>query len=55
LVSITRKRTKRTAIDVISHRLFVVNDNKLMIILNTDNGKLVAKINIVQEVDGVGI
>ena len=41
------------AIDVMDHRLFAVCGNKLMIVLDADNGKVVSKLDIGDRVDGV--
>ena len=41
------------AIDPKDHRLFTVCGNKLMIVLDADNGKVVAKLDIGDRVDGV--
>jgi DNA-binding beta-propeller fold protein YncE len=41
------------AIDIKNHRLFSVCGNKLMIVLDADNGKVVAKTDIGDGVDGV--
>jgi YVTN family beta-propeller protein len=41
------------AIDVNNHRLFSVCGNKLMIVLDADNGKVVDKLEIGERVDGV--
>ncbi len=41
------------AIDTKNHRLFAVCDNKLMIVLNADNGNVVSKLDIGERVDGV--
>lgn len=41
------------AIDTKDHRLFTVCGNKLMIVLDADNGKVVAKLDIGDRVDGV--
>ena len=41
------------AIDSKNHRLFVVCNNKLMIVLDADNGNIVSKIDIGERVDGV--
>lgn len=41
------------AIDDTNHRLFVGCANKMMVILNSDNGKLIATLPIGDEVDGV--
>ena len=41
------------AIDVKDHRLFSVCGNKMMIILNADNGNVVARLEIGERVDGV--
>src|SRR6267142_2617647 len=40
------------AIDRVTHRLFTVCHNGLMIILNSDNGKIVAQVPIGKRVDG---
>jgi YVTN family beta-propeller protein len=42
------------AIDVASHRLFSVCHNKLMIILDSQSGKVVASVPIGERVDGAG-
>lgn len=41
------------AIDIINHRLFTVCGNKLMIVLDAENGKVVSKLEIGDRVDGV--
>ena len=41
------------AIDIKDHRLFAVCGNKLMIVLDADNGKVVSKLTIGDRVDGV--
>ncbi|MEI7660880.1 MAG: YncE family protein [Bacteroidota bacterium] len=41
------------AIDVENHRLFAVCGNKMMIVLDADNGKVVSKLDIGDRVDGV--
>jgi len=41
------------AIDVKDHRLFAVCGNKMMIVLNADNGSVVTKLDIGDRVDGV--
>ncbi|MCK9422802.1 MAG: YncE family protein [Bacteroidales bacterium] len=41
------------AIDIKDHRLFVVCGNKLMIVLDADNGTVVSKLDIGDRVDGV--
>lgn len=41
------------AIDVATHRLFSGCDNKLLVVLNTDNGKIVATLPIGDGCDGV--
>ena len=41
------------AIDIKNHRLFAVCGNKLMIVLDADNGKVVSKLDIGDGVDGV--
>jgi DNA-binding beta-propeller fold protein YncE len=41
------------AIDIAGHRLFTVCGNKLMIVLDADNGKVVSKLGIGDNVDGV--
>jgi YVTN family beta-propeller protein len=41
------------ALDLINHRLFSVCGNKLMIVMNSDNGKIIAKLDIGDRVDGV--
>jgi DNA-binding beta-propeller fold protein YncE len=41
------------AIDSKDHRLFVVCGNKLMIVLDADNGNVVSKLDIGERVDGV--
>jgi DNA-binding beta-propeller fold protein YncE len=41
------------AIDIESHRLFTVCDNKLMIVINSGNGKVVTTLKIGENVDGV--
>ena len=41
------------AIDIKNHRLFVVCGNKLMIVLDAENGNLVSKLDIGDRVDGV--
>jgi DNA-binding beta-propeller fold protein YncE len=47
------KEPSGLAIDTKTRRLFVVCDNKLMIILNADNGNVVSKLDIGERVDGV--
>ena len=41
------------AIDLKNHRLFSVCSNKLMIVINSDNGKVVSSLKIGENVDGV--
>jgi DNA-binding beta-propeller fold protein YncE len=41
------------AFDAINHRLFSVCGNKLMMVIDSDNGKVIAKIDIGEGVDGV--
>ena len=41
------------ALDIENHRLFSVCGNKLMIVLDADNGKVITKIDIGEGVDGV--
>lgn len=41
------------AFDVKNHRLFSVCDNKMMVILNSDNGKVISTLKIGENVDGV--
>ncbi len=40
------------AMDKINHRLFCVCDNKLMVILNSDNGEVITTLPIGERVDG---
>lgn len=42
------------AIDIVGHRLFSVCHNKLMVIVDTQNGKIVASVPIGERVDGAG-
>jgi DNA-binding beta-propeller fold protein YncE len=47
------KEASGIAMDIKSHRLFMVCDNKLMVILNGDNGKVVQSLPIGSKADGV--
>ncbi len=41
------------ALDNLTHRLFAVCDNKLMVILNANDGKIISTVKIGEHVDGV--
>ena len=47
------KEASGLAFDKVTHRLFIVCDNKLMIVMNSDNGKVIARLPIGEGVDGV--
>ncbi len=47
------KEASGLAIDIKNHRLFAVCDNKLMVVVNSENGKVVTTANIGENVDGV--
>ncbi len=47
------KEPSGLAIDIKSHRLFSVCDNKLMLVVNSDNGKVICSVSIGENVDGV--
>jgi DNA-binding beta-propeller fold protein YncE len=47
------KEPSGMAIDIADHQLFIVCGNKLMIVLDTYNGKIIAKVKIGYRVDGV--
>jgi DNA-binding beta-propeller fold protein YncE len=46
------KEASGLALDNVNHRLFIVTDNKLMIVMNAENGKVITSLPIGEGVDG---